>query len=772
MGAGVGKTKKGQTGVVTQYDNFNDYLRNRDTVADAVSNEKDKKRHSGASTGSGSKSNTTAAGTAGNHARGSRPHASSSEEEPMSSSSETRQENYKRKYQMAAMPSQEGWHEKKHRSKERGAPLVGSDGEKHYRAKNKRDREEQAGEGTTTQGGHLNTFRGKPVDEDMVARLFFEWQHGHDWKQYEGKYQEILKHAFVKHYPTIKFYIGKNDYEVNFRQMTQKNLKTGNVKKIRMLSAGLDDDTAAAGAAHLQGRMPESKFQWLEGGDKWKDFDWAADKLLWQDYKRGMATTRLTIMGHNYDIDYLEWTQTNIRTKKVRKIRLKNIVDQGMTPDANFAAGEQKRNFTAAGTAEEKEPQPTEQQEDYAQFLFQFYEDSNGKWLNYPKSEQKQLAEAWASKKDVVELGPEMKIDFKEMKENGRIPVRRVNLMKTKTHYPYRGQGNRVPEDNPNNKRDCFEWYDPETDQWHVYAAQEDKKLKYAWLNKQPTVRFEMNFEPYEVNFEMLKQKNLQTSEVRSIRNPIKFGAFRRRSKTQGYDNADFFEDLHRERAEEQQKERDAQFRKTPKEWDGIWGRRFTTGGAGNNDKNTKQQWKNAFFGAGGGARKAGVDPPDGNNATAGGAGAGGKQENQENKKRKASGQPGPHGNDPFFRANFGTTPDPGSDSGSDTGRNNRNDARPKKPTPLPTGPKLDASVNVATRELHQQMERALNEPLAERKAKIKKWQLQYHPDKNPEKMDKCTQVFQFLMQHKEWFLLGASPNNSPQTKPTPGKKK
>ena len=44
--------------------------------------------------------------------------------------------------------------------------------------------------------------------------LWFEWQHKNEWKAYDAKYQELLRNAFTANYPTIKFYIGSNDYEV------------------------------------------------------------------------------------------------------------------------------------------------------------------------------------------------------------------------------------------------------------------------------------------------------------------------------------------------------------------------------------------------------------------------------------------------------------------------------------------------------------------------------------------------------------------------------
>ncbi|CAD7928352.1 unnamed protein product [Amoebophrya sp. A25] len=822
MGGGIGKAKTRP--VPVQYDSFEDYLQKKPstthgptaTLAGALELEKNggnKKRRSSTSSG----------GSGGSKAKP--PAMSSSEDEPpsLSSSGAETGGNIQRRSKHGRggvnMPEQTGnWTEKKHRSKERM-------------------QKEKAKLLQNVDSIHSATTAG----ETDPATLLFEWQHGNEWKPYESKYQEVMRNAFTANYPTIKFFIGSNDYEVNFKQMTQKNLKSGNMKKIRCSSEAKTKPGA-------NGRMQESKFQWLDAS-RWKDFDWAADRVLWTDYKRGMATTRITIMGHNYDVDFMEWTQTNVRTKKSRPIRIKNIVDQGMTPDADFArqhfqtetgddaaagtpgaankrAGKNEAQNDHLGGAHQqhkthKTPSPDKSPRDGEsplrserpstyrggdqhhsgggpanEFVFQFYHEDpaqplRGKWLNYPKGEQKLLADGWAQHLDAVSLGDGVLVDFKEMKENGKTAVRRVNPNKVRPHGGG-GTQNRPPMDNPHNKRDCFEWYDPQRDEWHVYSAAEDKKLKHAWLNREPTVRFHSlhEEEEVEVNFEYLRQKTLSTGEIRSIRHPVKFGAFRRKSKhhTDGYDNADFFNDMQREREEEKEREREAQFRNTPKDDSGIWGRRF--GGRARTNQKEKQH-----FGAGGGIPDPWTTGPDQetaeerqrrraqdyqrkynefrnftNNfkvppgADGGGArgGAAGPGPNVPKAGPSAGAYNTGRGSDPFTRAGFGgNTSDSGSDVGGDPqGPGQR---RPQKPTPLPQGPKLDASVNAVTRELYQDMEAHLGDAIQDRKQCIKKWQLAYHPDKNPEKVDKYKQVFQFLMEHKEWFLLGRSPNNSPK---------
>ena len=183
-----------------------------------------------------------------------------------------------------------------------------------------------------------------------------------------------------------------------------------------------------------------------------------------------------------------------------------------------------------------------------------------GKWLSYPKAEQKILAEAWRSNARIVELGPDFRVDFGEMKENGKIPIRRIESRKVEGRGRRAGGQNsplgrgKNEEDPDGSQRDCFEYYDSGKDRWVAFSPGEDKILKNAWLKGHPTVRFDAMGTQYEVSFEMLKVKKLNVSvqdaalpdSVRSIRHPIKFGPFRRVSKVHNFE--DVFDDIIRGR--------------------------------------------------------------------------------------------------------------------------------------------------------------------------------------------------------------------------------
>lgn len=259
----------------------------------------------------------------------------------------------------------------------------------------------------------------------------------------------------------------------------------------------------------------------------------------------------MTVMGKTYDMDLVKMTQKNLRSGKTRTIRLKDMKDAGMTPDQDYHDhGGQREHFEASpktgvpkGDKAEFNPDSAHTTHDPDLHVFQFYHDEPGagaKWLTYPKSEQKVLQQGWHLQQDIVVLGPNMEVNFKDMKENDRIPVRRIAAKKL---AGWKAEV-KTPQDKPGNQRDLFEWYNPDKDQWLKYNPAEDKQLKTAWLAGKPTVHLTFNGQTYEVNFEQLKQRNLKTGVSRSIRNPIKFGPFRRKSKVANYDNADFFKDM------------------------------------------------------------------------------------------------------------------------------------------------------------------------------------------------------------------------------------
>ena len=154
-------------------------------------------------------------------------------------------------------------------------------------------------------------------------------------------------------------------------------------------------------------------------------------------------------------------------------------------------------------------------------------------------------------------ITPPKKIDFGDMKENGKIPIRRIESKKVEKRHGQnspkaRGQHGGAGDDDAS-QRDCFEYYDAGRERWIPYSPSEDKILKNAWLKGSPTTRFDSFGKQWEVNFELLKVKRVDVSvqdaslpeNVRSIRHPVKFGPFRRTSKVHNFE--DVFDDILRD---------------------------------------------------------------------------------------------------------------------------------------------------------------------------------------------------------------------------------
>jgi len=279
-----------------------------------------------------------------------------------------------------------------------------------------------------------------------------------------------------------------------------------------------------------------------------------------------------------------------------------------------------------------------------------------------------------------------MLIDFIQMKENGRIPIRRIE-----TSYNTNAPGTKRKKgssstDHDFERGDTFEWHDPGKDRWSACVSVEDKLLRAAWLKGQVLVNVEARGQKYEINLELLKQRNVVTGAEKRLRPPFRFTPFRKAGKkppptgtttnNKAQDEDSFFDDLLREERARRHKRRAEQDR----EWDGTWNR----------------------------TRRGSYDANTG----------------------------------PREKKNDGKSDDDESEP-------------PRKPTPLQSEPKESELVNKETCSVHQELKATIGKTLAERKVVLKNLQLRCHPDKNPGKEDEFKQVFQFLMQYKEWYLLG-----------------
>jgi len=54
-----------------------------------------------------------------------------------------------------------------------------------------------------------------------------------DWKDYQGNEDKILKRAYLAGFPNAKYKLRRQQYEVDFKNMQQKNTRTGKTRSIR-----------------------------------------------------------------------------------------------------------------------------------------------------------------------------------------------------------------------------------------------------------------------------------------------------------------------------------------------------------------------------------------------------------------------------------------------------------------------------------------------------------------------------------------------------------
>jgi len=106
------------------------------------------------------------------------------------------------------------------------------------------------------------------------------------------------------------------------------------------------------------------RYKWQLRLDKhWQDYEDQEDLVVKQAYERGQNVVRYDTRGQTYEVSFKSFTQLNIETKKVRKVRHKNAPD----PQRSRAAGKGKGKGKGGGkgakapevkTMEDGKPKP------------------------------------------------------------------------------------------------------------------------------------------------------------------------------------------------------------------------------------------------------------------------------------------------------------------------------------------------------------------------------------------------------------------------------
>jgi hypothetical protein len=80
-------------------------------------------------------------------------------------------------------------------------------------------------------------------------------------------------------------------------------------------------------------------------------------------------------------------------------------------------------------------------------------------------------------------------------------------------------------------------------------------------------------------------------------------------------------------------------------------------------------------------------------------------------------------------------------------------DVHPPGTVPADDGEDGSPEAKAVKEDLKRQLQNTMAEPIASRKKTFKFLCLQWHPDKNPEKLELATEVFQYIQQQRDWYL-------------------
>eukprot|EP00450_Noctiluca_scintillans_P012625 CAMPEP_0194490166 /NCGR_PEP_ID=MMETSP0253-20130528/9474_1 /TAXON_ID=2966 /ORGANISM="Noctiluca scintillans" /LENGTH=570 /DNA_ID=CAMNT_0039330761 /DNA_START=39 /DNA_END=1751 /DNA_ORIENTATION=- len=174
---------------------------------------------------------------------------------------------------------------------------------------------------------------GEPPAKKAKKGIVWEWADGKDWRAFEVADTNMLETGFqIKgdkaKYTTTEFSFNKGHdtlYEIDYSKMTQKNLQSKKVRKIRRKD---ESGTAAAPAAKAASASSKPHtWEWWTDDAEWCPFDPVDCALLEKAFATGSSpfmTTKLTFnVGYDslYIFDFDVMTQVNSDSGTSRKIQ-------------------------------------------------------------------------------------------------------------------------------------------------------------------------------------------------------------------------------------------------------------------------------------------------------------------------------------------------------------------------------------------------------------------------------------------------------------------
>ncbi|KAL4438814.1 hypothetical protein ABPG74_013487 [Tetrahymena malaccensis] len=157
------------------------------------------------------------------------------------------------------------------------------------------------------------------------------------WVPYSDNIQMCLEDCFQKYVnnqqsnPIVSCLIQNKNYQIDVKENTQRNKKTGTTRKIIRIADDNKQDVQQLNASMQQQVQKQQKIQsvWQFLGDKgWRDYDEHSQKTLLQKYNQyklkpdnESQVFQLQIGSNTYKINFQTMTQQNLKYQTIRQIR-------------------------------------------------------------------------------------------------------------------------------------------------------------------------------------------------------------------------------------------------------------------------------------------------------------------------------------------------------------------------------------------------------------------------------------------------------------------
>jgi len=166
----------------------------------------------------------------------------------------------------------------------------------------------------------------------MTWQVLLNPESGH-WKDFEEMQQQQFTMNHENGIPECPFFVGRNQYVLDFDRMVQRNVATNVTRQVRYVLRG--STSPPQDSAHTPlvtppddrstAPSPIQVWQWQahDGPDGWRDLDRPVNEIIGTARALGQASCEFQSGGNTYTANFLTNMQRNVRTGKERPLRPK-----------------------------------------------------------------------------------------------------------------------------------------------------------------------------------------------------------------------------------------------------------------------------------------------------------------------------------------------------------------------------------------------------------------------------------------------------------------